>query len=66
MARPCRGDCRRTCAGWICPRIKAKELADLIATTDGIIYTFQFDGRYPNGRMRMAQMVGRRPTTATE
>ena len=45
---------------------KAKEVADLVATTDGIIYSFQFDGNVPNGKVVMAQAVGHRPLTAKE
>jgi hypothetical protein len=40
------------------PPYKAKEVADLVATTDGIIYSFQFDGKLPNGKIAMAQAVG--------
>lgn len=45
---------------------KAKEVADLVATTDGIIYSFQFDGNVPDGKVVMAQAVGHRPLTAKE
>ena len=48
------------------PPDKAKEVADLVASTDGIIYSFQFDGKLPNGKITMAQAVGHRPLTATE
>ena len=48
------------------PPDKAKEVADLVATTDGIIYSFQFDGKLPNGKITMAQAVGHRPLTAAE
>lgn len=48
------------------PPDKAKEVADLVATTDGIIYSFQFDGKLPNGKIIMAQAVGHRPLTAAE
>ena len=48
------------------PPGKAKEVADLVATTDGIIYSFQFDGKLPNGKITMAQAVGHRPLTAAE
>ena len=48
------------------PPDKAKEVADLIATTDGIIYSFQFDGNLPNGKVTMAQAVGHRPLNAAE
>ena len=48
------------------PPDKAKEVAELVATTDGIIYSFQFDGKLPNGKITMAQAVGHRPLTAAE
>ena len=48
------------------PPDKAKEVADLVATTDGIIYSFQYDGKLPNGKITMAQAVGHRPLTAAE
>ena len=48
------------------PPDKAKEVADLVATTDGIIYSFQFDGKVPNGKITMAQAVGHRPLTEAE
>jgi hypothetical protein len=48
------------------PPDKAKEVADLVASTDGIIYSFQFDGKLPNGKITLAQAVGHRPLTAAE
>jgi hypothetical protein len=48
------------------PPDKAKEVADLVATTDGIIYSFEFNGNVPTGRVVMAQAVGHRPLTAKE
>jgi uncharacterized protein DUF1264 len=48
------------------PPDKAKEVADLVATTDGIIYSFQFDGNVPNGKIVMAQAVGHHALTAKE
>jgi hypothetical protein len=48
------------------PPDKAKEVADLVATTDGIIYNFQFNGVLPNGKVTMAQAVGHKPLTQTE
>jgi hypothetical protein len=48
------------------PPEKAKEVADLVATTDGIIYSFQFDGKLPNGKITMAQAVGHRPLSPSE
>jgi hypothetical protein len=48
------------------PPDKAKEVADLVATTDGIIYSFEFNGNVPTGKIVMAQAVGHRALTATE
>jgi Protein of unknown function (DUF1264) len=48
------------------PPDKAKEVADLVSTTDGIIYSFGYDGKLPNGKVTMAQAVGHRPLTAAE
>jgi hypothetical protein len=48
------------------PPDKAKEVADLVSTTDGIIYSFQFDGKLPNGKITMAQAVGHRPLSTAE
>ena len=48
------------------PPDKAKEVADLVSTTDGIIYSFQFDSNVPNGKIVMAQAVGHVPLTAKE
>ncbi len=48
------------------PPEKAKEVADLVATTDGIIYNLEYDGRLPNGKVTMAQAVGHKPLTAAE
>lgn len=48
------------------PPDKAKEVADLVATTDGIIYSFQFDKKIPTGKIIMAQAVGHRPLSAQE
>jgi Protein of unknown function (DUF1264) len=48
------------------PRDKAKEVADLVATTDGMIYHFYFDGALPNGKMSVAQAVGHKPMTSAE
>jgi len=45
---------------------KAKEVADLVSTTDGLIYSFQYDGKLPNGKITMAQAVGHIPLTASE
>ena len=48
------------------PPDKAKQVADLVATTDGIIYSFQLDNNIPNGKITMAQAVGHVPLTAKE
>jgi len=48
------------------PADKAKEVADLVANTDGIIYSFEFNGSVPTGNVTMAQAVGHRALTATE
>lgn len=48
------------------PPDKAKEVADLVANTDGIIYSFQFDGKLPNGKITMAQAVGHKSLTTAE
>ena len=48
------------------PLDKAKEVADLVSTTDGIIYNFDFDGKLPNGKITMAQAVGHKPLSASE
>jgi len=48
------------------PADKAKEVADLVATTDGIIYSLEFAGSVPTGKIVMAQAVGHRALTAKE
>ena len=48
------------------PPDKAKEVADLVSTTDGMIYHFYFDGTLPNGKMSIAQAVGHKPLTPSE
>ena len=48
------------------PPDKAKEVADLVATTDGIIFTFDFDGTLPTGHVTHAQSVGHKPMTAVD
>lgn len=40
---------------------KAKEVADLVSTTDGLIVHFYYDGELPNGRTSVAQAVGHKP-----
>src|SRR5207244_6602073 len=39
------------------PPDKAKEVADLVSTTDGLIVHFYYDGNLPNGRTSVAQAV---------
>ena len=48
------------------PPDKAKEVADLVATTDGIIYSFEYNGKLPTGKITMAQAVGHKPLSAQE
>jgi hypothetical protein len=48
------------------PPDKAKEVADLVATTDGMIYHFYFGNTLPTGRMSIAQAVGHKPMTSAE
>jgi hypothetical protein len=48
------------------PPDKAKEVADLVATTDGIIFSIDFDGNLPTGHVTHAQSVGHKPLSAAE
>src|SRR5947209_4284020 len=48
------------------PPDKAKEVADLVSTTDGLIVHFYYDGNLPNGRTSVAQAVGHRPMSESE
>ena len=48
------------------PEDKAKEVADLVSTTDGLIYNFYFDQGIPNGKMSIAQAVGHKPMNMEE
>jgi Protein of unknown function (DUF1264) len=48
------------------PPDKAKEVADLVATTDGIIFSFDFNGNLPTGHVTHAQSVGHKNMTAVE
>ena len=48
------------------PPDKAKEVADIVSNTDGIIYSFDFTGKMPNGHVTMAQSVGHKPMSAAE
>jgi hypothetical protein len=48
------------------PADKAKEVADLVATTDGIIFSFDFDGKLPTGHVTHPQAVGHKALTAAD
>src|SRR5205085_5940761 len=48
------------------PPDKAKQVADIVSTTDGIIYNFDFTGKLPNGHVTMAQSVGHKPMTEAD
>jgi hypothetical protein len=49
------------------PPDKAKEVADLVATTDGIIFhLWSHDDKVPNGNVIVAQSVGHRNLTLSE
>jgi len=49
------------------PPDKAKEVADLVSTTDGIIFhVWSHDDKVPSGRVIVAQSVGHVNLTATE
>jgi len=48
------------------PPDKAKEVADLVAATDGMIYHFYLGARSRNGKMSIAQAVGHKPMTSAE
>ena len=48
------------------PPDKAKEVADLVSTTDGLIVHFYYDGNLPNGRTSVAQAVGHTPMKEAE
>ena len=48
------------------PPDQAKGVADLVSTTDGLIYHFHWDKDLPSGRMSVAQAVGHKPMTAAE
>ena len=49
------------------PPDKAKEVADLVSTTDGIIFhVWSHDDKVPSGRVIIAQSVGHANLTATE
>jgi hypothetical protein len=48
------------------PEDKAKEVADLVSTTDGQIYHFYFNDGIPNAKVTVAQAVGHKPMSAEE
>jgi hypothetical protein len=48
------------------PPDKAKEVADLVSTTDGLIVHFYYDNNLPNGRTSVAQAVGHKPIEEAE
>ena len=48
------------------PADKAKGVADLVATTDGLIYHFYWDKDVPNGKMSIAQAVGHKNLKSDE
>ena len=49
------------------PDDKAKEVADLVATTDGLIYSFTMDKNgVPTGMITIPQAVGHKPLSAAE
>ena len=50
------------------PDDKAKEVANLVSTTDGIIYVFEYDksGKIPTGKVIRGQSVGHVPLSAAE
>jgi len=49
------------------PPDKAKEVADLVATTDGIIFhVWSHDDKVPNGKVIVAQSVGHYNLTAAQ
>jgi len=48
------------------PPDKAKQVADLVSTTDGLIIHFYYDGNIPTGRTSVAQSVGHKPMSTEE
>lgn len=48
------------------PPDKAKEVADLVATTDGLIYDFGMKNGIPDGTMSIAQSVGHKPLSEAD
>jgi Protein of unknown function (DUF1264) len=48
------------------PPDKAKEVADLVANTDGLIYSFEMKDGIPTGGITIPQAVGHKPMTMAE
>lgn len=48
------------------PPDKAKEVADLVATTDGLIFSFDMKNGVPTGTTSIPQAVGHKPISALE
>ena len=48
------------------PPDKQREVADLVATTDGLIYDFGMKNGIPDGTMSIAQSVGHKPMSAQD
>lgn len=48
------------------PEADAAKVAELVSTTDGLIYHFKFEGMIPNGKMSIAQAVGHKPMKMAE
>jgi hypothetical protein len=45
---------------------QASEVADPVAATDGMIYSFCFGSTLPNSKMSIAQAAGHKPMTSAE
>jgi hypothetical protein len=54
------------CKCLTCRRKRPRKVADLVATTDGMIYHFYFGSTLPTGKMSIAQAVGHKPMTSAE
>jgi hypothetical protein len=48
------------------PPDKAKEVADLVSNTDGLIYSFEMQNGIPTGKMSIPQAVGHKPMSAAD
>jgi hypothetical protein len=48
------------------PADKAKEVADLVATTDGTIFHIEMNGKVPSGKVSIPQAVGHKNMTEAE